>query len=78
MDAERWIRDRVLLMDFFFQAEDGRRDPLWSRVLGDVYKRRQLARLRRLVIGHGQDRHPIVAEDYVAVQIDHQLSRIHT
>ena len=25
--------------DFFFQAEDGIRDPLWSRGLGDVYKR---------------------------------------
>ncbi len=24
---------------FFFQAEDGIRDPLWSRELGDVYKR---------------------------------------
>ena len=24
---------------FFFQAEDGIRDPLWSRGLGDVYKR---------------------------------------
>ncbi len=23
---------------FFFQAEDGIRDPLWSRGLGDVYK----------------------------------------
>ena len=23
----------------FFQAEDGIRDPLWSRGLGDVYKR---------------------------------------
>ncbi len=25
---------------FFFQAEDGIRDPLWSRGLGDVYKGR--------------------------------------
>ncbi|VTU72688.1 hypothetical protein AMBR_EADFOONE_02821 [Lacticaseibacillus rhamnosus] len=24
---------------FFFQAEDGIRVPLWSRGLGDVYKR---------------------------------------
>ncbi len=24
---------------FFFQTEDGIRDPLWSRGLGDVYKR---------------------------------------
>ena len=28
-----------VLNDFFFQAEDGIRDPLWSRGLGDVYKR---------------------------------------
>ena len=27
---------------FFFQAEDGIRDPLWSRGLGDVYKRQTL------------------------------------
>ena len=27
---------------FFFQAEDGIRDPLWSRGLGDVYKRQSL------------------------------------
>ena len=26
---------------FFFQAEDGIRDPLWSRGLGDVYKRQR-------------------------------------
>ena len=30
-------------MFFFFQAEDGIRDPLWSRGLGDVYKRQDLA-----------------------------------
>ncbi len=24
---------------FYFQAEDGIRDPLWSRGLGEVYKR---------------------------------------
>ena len=28
-----------LVFLFFFQAEDGIRDPLWSRGLGDVYKR---------------------------------------
>ena len=27
----------------FFQAEDGIRDPLWSRGLGDVYKRQVLS-----------------------------------
>ena len=29
-------------VSFFFQAEDGIRDPLWSRGLGDVYKRQGL------------------------------------
>ncbi len=28
------------LLFFFFQAEDGIRNPLWSRGLGEVYKRR--------------------------------------
>ena len=32
---------------FFFQAEDGIRDPLWSRGLGDVYKRQNLRLLLR-------------------------------
>ncbi len=27
---------------FFYQEEDGIRDPLWSRGLGDVYKRQQV------------------------------------
>ncbi len=30
----------VILLIFFFQAEDGIRDVLGSRGLGDVYKRR--------------------------------------
>ncbi len=32
-----WDR-RCVEVTFFFQAEDGIRDPLWSRGLGDVYK----------------------------------------
>ena len=32
---------RVSRAIFFFQAEDGIRDPLWSRGLGDVYKRQE-------------------------------------
>ncbi len=31
-----------LVITFFFQAEDGIRDPLWSRRLGDVYMRQAL------------------------------------
>ena len=34
------------LLCFFFQAEDGIRDRVRSRGLGDVYKRQVLARLR--------------------------------
>ena len=32
---------------FFFQAEDGIRDPLWSRGLGDVYKRQTSTAAKR-------------------------------
>ena len=35
---QKWNLWRIL---FFFQAEDGIRDPLWSRGLGDVYKRQE-------------------------------------
>ncbi len=35
---------------WFFQAEDGIRDALWSRGLGDVYKRQALA-LVLVVVG---------------------------
>ena len=31
--------DLFKISNLFFQAEDGIRDPLWSRGLGDVYKR---------------------------------------
>mgnify|MGYP003381533818 CR=1 FL=1 len=34
-----WRKDYVLLWVFFFQAEDGIRDLVRSRGLGDVYKR---------------------------------------
>ena len=39
-----WIRDRVKVetIVFFFQAEDGIRDLVRSRGLGDVYKRQDL------------------------------------
>ena len=40
-----WIRSVVF---FFFQAEDGIRDLVRSRGLGDVYKRQVLLRLRQL------------------------------
>ena len=43
------VRLAVLLLFFFFQAEDGIRDLVRSRGLGDVYKRQLLA-------GTGEDR----------------------
>mgnify|MGYP003381601456 CR=1 FL=1 len=38
----------MLLGVFFFQAEDGIRDLVRSRGLGDVYKRQEAARLRSM------------------------------
>ena len=40
----------LLFFVFFFQAEDGIRDPLWSRGLGDVYKRQVNNRLQCFLI----------------------------
>ena len=36
------VGSKVELIDFFFQAEDGIRDLVRSRGLGDVYKRQAL------------------------------------
>ena len=44
---------------FFFQAEDGIRDLVRSRGLGDVYKRQILDDLARAGLGLGQ---PLIAE----------------
>ena len=48
---------------FFFQAEDGIRDLVRSRGLGDVYKRQALSEVirrginaRLLVVGNGKER----------------------
>ena len=38
---------------FFFQAEDGIRDLVWSRGLGDVYKRQELEGVGQVI---GADR----------------------
>ena len=38
---------------FFFQAEDGIRDPLWSRGLGDVYKRQAPTLLSTVMTSRG-------------------------
>ena len=47
----------VNMMDmyFFFQAEDGIRDLVRSRGLGDVYKRQDLRQLVALIIGSEAD-----------------------
>ncbi len=42
VSGRRYKRARLVSWVFFFQAEDGIRDPLWSRGLGDVYKRQVL------------------------------------
>ena len=61
MDEINWSNDvffRYVLFNilirkkvFFFQAEDGIRDPLWSRGLGDVYKRQGIDHERSVEIG---------------------------
>ena len=46
MLSDRYVRDRSNRQyGFFFQAEDGIRDLVRSRGLGDVYKRQLLDRL---------------------------------
>ena len=40
-------------INIFFQAEDGIRDPLWSRGLGDVYKRQGVTG-KIFAIGHDE------------------------
>ena len=44
-----------LLILFFFQAEDGIRDLVRSRGLGDVYKRQLLLSLLRYLLGKYSD-----------------------
>ena len=53
-----------LFFFFFFQAEDGIRDLVRSRGLGDVYKRQERAELTRdpVVDGDGVDREPAGVE----------------
>ena len=41
-DAAEWADVVMILTPDELQAEDGIRDPLWSRGLGDVYKRQRL------------------------------------
>ena len=45
------ILDEIFVNNFFFQAEDGIRDRLRSRGLGDVYKRQSYSLLNHQVAG---------------------------
>ena len=51
MDADSGCMVRFLI-SFFFQAEDGIRDLVRSRGLGDVYKRQ--AKKRKINYGHAR------------------------
>ena len=50
----------MLCVCFYFQAEDGIRDLVRSRVLGDVYKRqrRRVSEDRRSALGHRREGAP--------------------
>ena len=64
---------------FFFQAEDGIRDLVRSRGLGDVYKRQDQRagqhRHRRHVVGEGRGAHLVVALFELP---DHHLCLLYT
>ena len=58
-----WIASVILcLCMFFFQAEDGIRDLVRSRGLGDVYKRQELQVLQREIT-------PRVVENFLVGQV---------
>ena len=64
---------------FFFQAEDGIRDLVRSRGLGDVYKRQpqEMRRLQRLPPIRRDQRGAVVNLEVGALRIHHNLSLIH-
>ena len=43
---------RLIVWCFFFQAEDGIRDLVRSRGLGDVYKRQRVGSIDQHFVGH--------------------------
>ena len=64
---------------FFFQAEDGIRDLVRSRGLGDVYKRQLMADLDVLPYtadGQARDAHPNHADEAVVDEL-HPVSYTH-
>ena len=63
---------------FFFQAEDGIRDLVRSRGLGDVYKRQVVADPELIYLdGNSLGRLPRVTGERQAAVIDYELSLIH-
>ena len=74
------IRDCVVLVYFvfFFQAEDGIRDLVRSRGLGDVYKRQVVEELRLVGLGKFRCDRPERIVDLVETHLDAgDLSLIH-
>ena len=76
--VDRVLSARLVLVVFFFQAEDGIRDLVRSRGLGDVYKRQGIGdagkHLRhREVADGGDDRVEVLFRDGT----EHELSLIH-
>ena len=69
-----WLICDVIRPGFFFQAEDGIRDSVASRGLGDVYKRQIISILqdlhRRFIVGQNKT-HVIVEGDAYYSQIIH-------
>ena len=55
-----------VLLVFFFQAEDGIRDLVRSRGLGDVYKRQAVSRWPVIGVDGDKGMHAIVGLDFVA------------
>ena len=53
---------------FFFQAEDGIRDLVRSRGLGDVYKRQEQGDDVRVMVMPGEDRSPLAGMDVEFVE----------
>ena len=63
MSAEKNRQDEYLFSFFFFQAEDGIRDLVRSRGLGDVYKRQEEFKAEYRIRFPGRDAESLTDED---------------